>query len=84
MGCIDLPQFQDRLLHGVHRHVPGFGLIFQLPERDDTMLSHTIGTQKRPVPESAQTIPSLKRLLRFSGSLLPIQNALPRISVDLS
>jgi hypothetical protein len=58
MGCINVSQIQGRLLHGVHKRLPVFRLIFQLLERDDTIFTHIIGTQKRPVPESAYTIPS--------------------------
>ena len=65
MGCINVPQIQGRLLHGVHKRLLVFRLIFQLLECNNTIFTHTIGTQKRPVLESAHTIPSSKRLLRF-------------------
>jgi len=45
--CIDVPQIQGILLPGVHRHALVFRLIFQLPKRDDTILSHTILSSKR-------------------------------------
>ena len=51
-GCLctvgrNMPQIQGILLHGVHRHALVFRLIFQLPKRDDTVLSHTILSSKR-------------------------------------
>jgi hypothetical protein len=44
MGCINMPQIQGRLLHGVHKRASGFWLIFQLLEQKDAIFTQTIGT----------------------------------------
>ena len=42
MGGINVPQIWGRLLHGVHKRLPVFRLIFQLSERNHTRLTLTI------------------------------------------
>ena len=79
MGCINVPQVQGIFLHGVQKRVLDFRLIFQLLERNNTIFTHTIGTQKPPVPESTHTIPSLKRLRRIGVS--PRERTIPKDNI---